>query len=86
MIQDCGDGVGLNSRSNKSATVQSGSGSSLTGLQELLLGISALSTAVGLSEDRGEDGEVRGVGENGSQGNSAGLDGRHVSKVIAIKC
>ena len=59
--------VRLDRRADERSAPGGASRGSLLGLEELFLGVCGLSLAVGLSEDRAEDGEGGGVAEDGAE-------------------
>ena len=77
-VQKSTNTVRLDGRANKGSTPSSGGGSSLLGLEELLLGVGGLSLAVGVTEDGAEDGERCNVVEDGAEGDGRRLDGGEV--------
>jgi len=76
MVEDGGDGVGLDTGADESGAVEGSGGGSLLALDELFLGVGLLGAAVGVSEERGEDGEVRSVVEHCAEDNGGGPDER----------
>lgn len=70
--------VGLNTSTDERCAPCSGCGGGLLRLDKFLLGVGGLCRAVGLAEHRAEDGEGRGVGEDGAERNGRWLDRREV--------
>jgi hypothetical protein len=68
------DTVGLDGGTDEGASPGGGGTGSLLGLGELLGGVGALGLAVHVTEDGAEDGERGNVGEDGTEGDSRGLD------------
>ncbi len=63
------DTIGLDGTPDQRRAPSGGGTSSLLGLEEFLLGIGGLGAVIGVTEDRGEDGERGGVVEDCAKGN-----------------
>jgi hypothetical protein len=82
VVQNSGDSVGLDSGADESRTVKGGRRRRLLTLDELLLGIGVLGFTVGFAEHGAQHREVRGVVEEGAEGDGGGLDGREVFESV----
>ena len=81
LVAECAGGVEkrthtvcLDTGADEGRSPCSGGGSSLLGLEELLLGVGRLGLAVGVTEDRAKDGEGDTVGEDGTERDGGRLD------------
>ena len=74
-IEERADAVGLDGGADERGAPCSASRCSLLGLEELLAGVGLLGAAVGVAEDRAEDGERGGVVEDGAERDGRWLDG-----------
>ena len=72
--------VGLDGGADEGSAPGGGGRGGLLRLEELLLGVGGLSLAVGVAEDRAEDGKGDGVVVDGAEGDRGGLDGREVCR------
>ena len=70
--------IALKGGTDERGTPGNGSAVGLLGLEELLLGVSALGALVSGAEQRRQDGELNTVVEDGAESNSRGLDGREI--------
>lgn len=70
--------VGLDTRADEGRAPGGSGGGSLSGLEELLLGVCGLGAVVGLTEERSHHGEGSDMAEDGAEGDGRGLDGRKV--------
>ena len=77
-IDQCTDAVGLDGRSDEGSAPRSAGGGGLLGLEEFLLGVGGLGLAVGFAEERAQDREGGGVGEDCAERDRGRLDGREV--------
>lgn len=85
MVQHGSNGVCLDSAAHKRGAVHGGSRGRLLALDELLLAVGTLRPAVGFAKEWCEDGNVRGVVEDGTESNRRRLDGREVVDGKALK-
>lgn len=84
VVENSSDSVGLDTGADKGSAVEDSGGGGFLALDELFLRVGMLGTTVGLSEEGGEDGEVRGVVERSAEGNGRGLDRRKIAEIVAI--
>ena len=74
-VDEGADTVRLEGRADEGRTPGHHDRGGLTRLGKLLLAVGDLGALVGLAEERGHDGQLGGVVEDGAEGNGRGLDG-----------
>lgn len=77
-VDQSSDTVGLDGTADEGASPCGGGTGSLLGLDKLLFRVGGLGAVIGVAEDRGQNAQGSCVGEERTQGNSRGLNGRKV--------